>query len=74
MQLTHTQYDELERAITDGRRVAVWRRGTEYVVIPLRLRVVDGHEEITARHPTTGEDIVLRLDEMDSMEPVGNGA
>src|SRR6185437_5342192 len=74
MQLTHTQYDELERAITDGRRVAVWRRGTEYVVIPLRLRIVDGHEEITARHPTTGEDIVLRLDEMDSMEPVGNGA
>jgi len=74
MQLTHTQYDELERAITDGRRVAVWRRGTEYVVIPLRLRIVDGHEEITARHPTTGEDIVLRLDEMDSMKPVGNGA
>jgi hypothetical protein len=43
------------------------------VVIPLRLRVVDGHEEITARHPTTGEEIVLRLDEMDSMEAVGNG-
>lgn len=73
MQLTHTQYDALERAISDGRRVAVWRRGTEYVVIPLRLRVVDGHEEITARHPTTGEEIVLRLDEMDSMETVGKG-
>ena len=53
--------------------MAVWRRGTEYVVIPLRLRVVDGHEESTARHPTTGEEIVLRLDEMDSMEAVGNG-
>ncbi|HWG52981.1 MAG TPA: hypothetical protein VN677_06735 [Gemmatimonadaceae bacterium] len=74
MQLTHTQYDALERAITDGRRLVVWRRGTEYVVIPLGLRLVDGHEEITARHPTTGEDIVLRLDEMDSMEPVGNGS
>ncbi|MGH7625287.1 MAG: hypothetical protein ACREOJ_08215 [Gemmatimonadaceae bacterium] len=74
MQLTHTQYDALERAIADGRRLAVWRRGTEYLVIPLRLRLVDGHEEIAARHPTTGEEIVLRLDEMDSMEPVENGS
>lgn len=72
MQLTHEQYDALERAIADGRRIAVWRRGTEYVVVPLRLRLVDGREEIGARHPTTGEEIVLRLDEVDEVQVIAN--
>jgi len=38
-QLNHAQYDTLERAITDKRRIAVVRRGTEYVVVPSRLTV-----------------------------------
>jgi hypothetical protein len=33
-QLTSKQYDELERAIVDGQRIAVRRRGTEFIVIP----------------------------------------
>lgn len=70
-QLTHTQYDVLERAIIDGRRVAIYRRGTEYVVIPQALRTRDGRELIESRHPTTGEDISFYIDEVDSIHVIG---
>jgi hypothetical protein len=66
----HKQYDLLERAITNGRRIAAYRRGTEFVVVPTRLRVISGREAVDATHPTTGEQITLYLDEMDSFEVV----
>lgn len=67
-QLTHQQYDQLERAILDGTRVSLYRRGTEYILVPLRLGLRDGREIIEARNPTTGDSIVLLLDEVDSIE------
>lgn len=69
-QLNHKQYDALERALTDGRRIAIWRRGTEYVVVPKRLRIVGGREALDATHPTTGDRITLWIDEVDSIEVV----
>ena len=69
-QLTHQQYDELESAVRKGTRIAVFRRGTEYVVIPHRLRMLDGREAVEAVHPTTGESITLYLDEVDSIDLV----
>lgn len=69
-QLTHQQYDALERAIQRGTRIAVQRRGTEYVVVPLRLRTIQGREAVEAVHPTTGEAITLFIDEVDAMEVV----
>ena len=69
-QWTHREYDALERAITNGRRIAAYRRGTEYVVLPIRLRVISGREAVEATHPTTGDQITLYLDEMDSFEVV----
>ena len=69
-QLSPSQYDALERAIVDGRRVSVYRRGTEYVVVPERLRLAGGREAIEARHPTTGEAITLWIDEVDTIEVV----
>ena len=69
-QWTHTQYDMLERAISSGNRIAAYRRGTEYVVLPTRLRVISGREAVEATHPTTGDEITLYLDEMDSFEVV----
>ncbi|MGH7605016.1 MAG: hypothetical protein ACRENK_13610 [Gemmatimonadaceae bacterium] len=69
-QWTHKQYDILERAITTGRRISAYRRGTEYVVVPTRLRVISGREAVEATHPTTGDQITLYLDEMDSFEVV----
>lgn len=69
-QLTHAQYDALERAVTNGTRIAVHRRGTEYLVIPLALRLRDGRELIEARNPTTGDSMTLYLDELDAIEVV----
>lgn len=69
-QLSVAQYDALERAIVDQRRVTVMRRGTEYVVVPQRLSLVNGREAITARHPSTGATMTLYLDETDSIEVV----
>ncbi len=70
-ELTHEQYDNLERAVTAGRRIAIWRRGTEYVVVPDRLRLSDGRERIEARNPTTGDRLVIYVDEIDHFEVVG---
>ena len=70
-QLTAAQYDALERAIADGRRLAVWRRGTEYVVIVDRLRLDEGREALEAHHPTTGDRLTLFIDELEGIEVMG---
>ena len=70
-QLTTRQYDALERAIAVGQRIVVMRRGTEYIVIPERLRIVQGRESLESRNPTTGDRLVLFLDEIDTIEVVG---
>jgi hypothetical protein len=64
------QYDLLERAIVDGARLTIMRRGTEYVVIPERLRIESGREIIVARHPSTGNRLELVIGEIDSLEAV----
>ena len=69
-QLTHSQYDALERSITDGTRVSLYRRGTEYIVVPKRLRYTGGREAIDAVHPTTGDPITFYIDEIDTIEVV----
>ena len=67
-QLTHDQYERLERAVSQSQRIAVARRGTEFVLIPLALRSVGGREVIEARHSTTGDSLTLYVDELDSVE------
>ncbi len=70
-QLTSAQYDALERAIVDGRRLSVGRRGTEYVVVVDRLRLAGGREALEAHHPTTGDRLTLYIDELEGIEVVG---
>ena len=70
MQLTHDQYEALERAVRMGERVAAYRRGTEYVVVPQELILRGGREIIRARHPTTGEPIELALDELEALHVI----
>lgn len=67
---THNKYELLERAITSGTRISANRRGTEFVVIPERLRIIRDREAIESTHPTTGERMLLYLDELDSIEAV----
>jgi hypothetical protein len=70
VQLTHDEYEALERAVRVGSRVAAFRRGTEYVVIPQQLLLREGREIIRATHPTTGEPIELALDELDALQVI----
>lgn len=69
-ELTHQQYDALERAVADSTRIVVYRRGTEYVVVPTRLALAGGREAVEARHPTTGDRITFYIDEVDSIDVV----
>ena len=67
---TTEQYDRIERAVTKGQRIIVCRRGTEYVVVPLALTTRNGREVIDARNPTTGDQLALFIDEIESVEVV----
>ena len=64
------QYDRLEHAISRRLRLALSRRGTEYLVIPERLRMERGREVIVARHPSTGHRLELFIDDIESIELV----
>ena len=69
-QLTPAQYDALERAIANGKRLAVYRRGTEFMIVVDRLRMRDGREVLEAHHPTTGDTLDLFIDELEGIEVV----
>jgi hypothetical protein len=68
--LSPAEYDRLERAIHDGSRIAVTRQGRELVVRPIRFYVESGREIIEARHPTTGDVVLVRVDDVDRLEIV----
>ena len=63
--------DQLENAARRGLRVALSRRGTEYIVVALRVTTVDQREVLIGRLPMTGEDLSFRLDQIDSFQVVG---
>lgn len=69
-QLTTTQYDLLERAIVEGRRVIVSKRGAEITILPLAIRVRGGREVIESRHPTTGDRLEFFVDELGGIDVV----
>ena len=66
--LSPRDYDQLERAVMNGKRIALVRQGRDVVVIPLRLFMRDGREVIEARHPTTGDLITRVIEDLDAVE------
>ncbi len=60
--------DQLERAIRDGRRVAIMRRGTEYIVIPTRITHRDNQDAFFGRLPMTGEELLFTLTEVEAFQ------
>lgn len=68
---TADRMDQLEHAAREGQRVALSRRGTEYVVIALRVTSADRHEVLVGRLPMTGEELSFRLDQIDSFQVIG---
>ena len=70
MNWTPRDYDRLERAITDRRRIQMVRGGSELVILPDRLRTDYGEEVLVARHPGTGDRMEVRLDEIEWFDVV----
>lgn len=69
-QLTHVQYEQLENAVVHGLRISLFRRGTEYMLIPTAVQGTGGREALLGRHSTTGEKMTFFLDEIDRFEVV----
>ena len=63
--------DQLERAALEGRRVAIVRRGNEYVVVARRVNVRGKRETFIGILPMTGEEIAFDLSEVDDFQVVG---
>ena len=63
--------DQLERAALEGRRVAIVRRGNEYVVVARRVNVRGKRETFIGILPMTGEEIAFDLAEVDDFQVVG---
>jgi hypothetical protein len=64
--LTPDSLDALERAVREHRRVALRRRGTEYVVVAEELETGDRDETLRGRLPMTGEVLSFRLRELET--------
>jgi len=64
--LTPEALDALERAVRERRRVALRRRGTEYVVVAERLATLDRDEMLEGRLPMTGELLAFPLRDLQS--------
>ena len=64
--LTPDSLDALERAVREHRRVALRRRGTEYVVVAVDLETGDRDETLRGRLPMTGEVLSFRLRELET--------
>lgn len=62
--------DQLERAARDGRRVALTRRGTEYIVVARRIEIGSRGERLIGYLPMTGDEMSFELAHVDSFEVV----
>jgi uncharacterized protein with PhoU and TrkA domain len=67
---TADRMDQLERAAREGLRVALSRRGTEYIVVAVQVTSMDQHEALIGRLPMTGENLVFRLNDLESFQVI----
>lgn len=58
------ELDRLERAIVEGTRVQLTRRGTEYVVVPREIRS-SGPVDSIVGVTSTGDELTFTLPEID---------
>ncbi|MEX2571514.1 MAG: hypothetical protein WD737_09405 [Gemmatimonadota bacterium] len=64
MEWSPDEMDRLERAIVDGNRVQLTRRGTEYVVVPREIRT-RGRVDAVVGVTSTGDELTFSLPEVD---------
>jgi uncharacterized protein with PhoU and TrkA domain len=64
--------DRLENAARKNLRVAVRRRGTEYIVTARRLTTVGGRDALIGHLPMTGEELTFRLEDLEEFQIIGD--
>jgi len=69
---TPSQMDRLEHAVRKGLRVAISRRGTEYIVVAMRIVQRDGGDALVGHLPMTGDELVFRLQDLESFQVIGD--
>jgi uncharacterized protein with PhoU and TrkA domain len=69
---TPSQMDRLEHAVRKGLRVAVSRRGTEYIVVAMRITQRDGADALVGHLPMTGEELVFRLQDLEAFQVISD--
>jgi len=67
---TPARMDLLERAAQSGRRVAVTRQGTEYVIEARRIEAIGNREVLIGRLPMTGEEKRFELDRIEAFQVI----
>jgi hypothetical protein len=67
---TADRMDQLENAARRGLRVALSRRGTEYVVVAQRVTTAGRHDVLVGRLPMTGEELIFVLDEIEGFQVI----
>ena len=57
--------DQLERAIRDGLRISLMRRGSEHIVVARRLTTVGSRDAVIGLVPMTGAELTFVLDDIE---------
>jgi hypothetical protein len=69
---TPERMNRLEHAIRKGLRVALMRRGTEYIVTAVRLASQNNKEAFVGHLPMTGDELTFVLEELDDFQVIGD--
>jgi len=69
MRLSPKLYNDLEAAAAAHRRVALTRRGNEFVVVARRI-ITTPREALVGVLPMTGEEMIFPLEEIDTFHVV----
>jgi hypothetical protein len=69
---TPENMDRLEHAIRKGLRVALTRRGTEYIVTAMRMTTSNNREAFVGHLPMTGEELTFVLADIDAFQVIGD--
>jgi hypothetical protein len=65
---TPERLDQLEHAVRNGLRVALSRRGSEYVVTAVRMTTSENRDAFVGKLPMTGEEMTFVLGEIDELQ------
>jgi hypothetical protein len=60
--------EQLEHAVRGRKRVALRRRGNEYIVVASRMTSSGGRDALSAMLPMTGEELLFVLDDLDHFQ------